>query len=99
VNATAEKWKKHYQMYDYVVKELPEVLKKADLGLDLSRVSLMGHSMGGVYEMRTKEATTTHVHRPRRSVALPQEPRDVQVRFCLFPCLVCPLYQWHHAPS
>ncbi|WVQ82715.1 S-formylglutathione hydrolase [Cryptococcus sp. DSM 104549] len=47
LNATAEKWKKHYNMYDLVVKELPEVLKEADLGLDLSRVSIMGHSMGG----------------------------------------------------
>jgi S-formylglutathione hydrolase len=32
LNATAEKWSK-YRMYDLVVKELPEVLKKADLGL------------------------------------------------------------------
>ena len=33
LNATAEKWKKHYNMYDLIVKELPEVLKEADLGL------------------------------------------------------------------
>ncbi|WWD17727.1 S-formylglutathione hydrolase [Kwoniella shandongensis] len=47
LNATSEKWKKHYNMYDLVVKELPEVLKEADLGLDFSRVSIFGHSMGG----------------------------------------------------
>ncbi|ODN81075.1 S-formylglutathione hydrolase [Cryptococcus amylolentus CBS 6039] len=47
INATNDKWKKHYNMYDLVVKELPEVLKEADLGLDFSRWSIMGHSMGG----------------------------------------------------
>ncbi|OCF33923.1 S-formylglutathione hydrolase [Kwoniella heveanensis CBS 569] len=47
INATAEKWKKHYNMYDLMVKELPAVLKEADLGLDFSRWSLFGHSMGG----------------------------------------------------
>ena len=33
MNATSDKWKKHYNMYDYIVKELPSVLKEADLGL------------------------------------------------------------------
>ncbi|WVW82476.1 S-formylglutathione hydrolase [Kwoniella bestiolae CBS 10118] len=47
LNATAEKWKKHYNMYDLVVKELPEEIKKADLGVDFSRWSIFGHSMGG----------------------------------------------------
>jgi S-formylglutathione hydrolase FrmB len=63
LNATAEKWKKHYNMYDLIVEEIPAVLKEADLGLvspleldfpdelteqDFSRVSIMGHSMGGM---------------------------------------------------
>ncbi|WVR06027.1 S-formylglutathione hydrolase [Kwoniella sp. DSM 27419] len=47
LNATADKWKKHYNMYDLVVKELPQVLKEADLGLDFDRCSIFGHSMGG----------------------------------------------------
>jgi len=33
LNATAEKYKKHYNMYNLIVKELPEVLKEANLGL------------------------------------------------------------------
>jgi S-formylglutathione hydrolase len=33
MDATAEKWKKHYNMYSLVVQELPAVLKEADLGL------------------------------------------------------------------
>jgi S-formylglutathione hydrolase len=37
-------------MYDLIVKELPAVLKEADLGLDTSRMSIMGHSMGGESE-------------------------------------------------
>lgn len=46
LNATEDKWKTHYNMYDYVVKELPELLVKS-LPVDPSRVSIMGHSMGG----------------------------------------------------
>jgi len=49
LTATDPKWRKHYNMYDLVVKELPAVLKKADLGLDISRMSIMGHSMGGTF--------------------------------------------------
>jgi len=37
LNATAEKWKKHYNMYDLVVEEIPAVLKEADLGLVCNR--------------------------------------------------------------
>lgn len=47
VNATQEPWKKHYQMYDYVTKELPAVLKASDLPIDTNNCSIMGHSMGG----------------------------------------------------
>jgi len=47
VNATKEPWSKHYKMYDHVVKELPEMLKKSGLPLDTSRMSITGHSMGG----------------------------------------------------
>lgn len=34
-------------MYDYVVKELPKVLSENFKQLDMSRVSISGHSMGG----------------------------------------------------
>jgi len=45
VNATQEPWKQHYQMYDYIVKELPELVERE---LPLSDVrSVSGHSMGG----------------------------------------------------
>ena len=33
LNATDPKYRKHYNMYDLIVKELPSVLKEADLGL------------------------------------------------------------------
>lgn len=48
VNATESPWATHYQMYDYVVQELPELLAEqfADT-LDLSREGIAGHSMGG----------------------------------------------------
>lgn len=34
-------------MYDYVVKELPALLKENFPQLDTSRASIFGHSMGG----------------------------------------------------
>ncbi|XP_021741053.1 S-formylglutathione hydrolase [Chenopodium quinoa] len=46
LNATQEKWK-NWRMYDYVVKELPELLKENFPQLDTTRASISGHSMGG----------------------------------------------------
>ncbi|MEM6449776.1 MAG: S-formylglutathione hydrolase [Cyanobacteria bacterium P01_D01_bin.105] len=45
VNATEAPWAKHYQMYDYVVNELPQLMKAT---FDVShRAGIFGHSMGG----------------------------------------------------
>jgi len=46
VNATQAPWNKHYHMYDYITKELPEVIN-ANFPVDANRTSIMGHSMGG----------------------------------------------------
>ncbi|GMH20175.1 hypothetical protein Nepgr_022016 [Nepenthes gracilis] len=46
LNATQEKWK-NWRMYDYVVKELPQVLSENCPQLDPTRASIFGHSMGG----------------------------------------------------
>src|SRR5690554_3670168 len=45
VNATQAPWAEHYQMYDYVVKELPALIEK-HLPVSDKR-SISGHSMGG----------------------------------------------------
>ncbi|MBS1302101.1 S-formylglutathione hydrolase [Loktanella sp. SALINAS62] len=45
VDATQDPWKKHYQMETYITRDLMTAL--ADFPLDLDRVSIMGHSMGG----------------------------------------------------
>ena len=45
VNATQEPWRNHYQMYDYVVKELPGLMESTFPIND--RRSISGHSMGG----------------------------------------------------
>lgn len=45
MNATQEPWRKHYQMYAYIVDELPGLLN--DLPVNTDRASIMGHSMGG----------------------------------------------------
>jgi S-formylglutathione hydrolase len=47
VNATQAPWNEHYQMYDYVRRELPQQLAHSDLPLDVQTCSIMGHSMGG----------------------------------------------------
>ncbi|KAL1405980.1 hypothetical protein Q8F55_007663 [Vanrija albida] len=47
IDATEEKWSKSYNMYSLITDELPAVLGAAGLGLDFSRWSITGHSMGG----------------------------------------------------
>lgn len=44
LNATTESYKENYNMYDYISKDLVEVLKN-DFGV--KRISISGHSMGG----------------------------------------------------
>lgn len=46
LNATQAPWNKNWKMYDYISKELPQVLS-ANLPIDISRSSITGHSMGG----------------------------------------------------
>ncbi len=45
VNATQEPWAEHYQMYDYIVEELPQLIN--DNFNTNGKQSIMGHSMGG----------------------------------------------------
>ena len=45
VNATQTPWSAHYQMYDYVTQELPELIEQS---FPVSKLkSISGHSMGG----------------------------------------------------
>ena len=46
VNATQKPWMPHYQMWDYITEDLPSMLQE-EFALDMSRQSIMGHSMGG----------------------------------------------------
>ena len=46
VNATQAPWSKNYQMYDYIVEELP-ALVEANFPVDHARCGIFGHSMGG----------------------------------------------------
>ncbi|MDT0593638.1 S-formylglutathione hydrolase [Glaciecola petra] len=45
LNASQQPWKTHYQMYDYVVSELPALIEKNFPVSDKKAIS--GHSMGG----------------------------------------------------
>ncbi|MBC8210324.1 MAG: S-formylglutathione hydrolase [Gammaproteobacteria bacterium] len=46
VNATQAPWAEHYQMYDYVTRELPALIEK-ELPVISGLKSITGHSMGG----------------------------------------------------
>lgn len=46
VNATEAPWSQHFHTYDYVVHELSKLIA-SEFPADLSRQSIMGHSMGG----------------------------------------------------
>lgn len=45
VNATQEPWAKHYQMYDYVTRELPQIIQ-GNFSVN-NKKAIAGHSMGG----------------------------------------------------
>lgn len=46
LNATVEPWAKNYQMYDYVVHELPTLIEH-NFPIQPDKRSIFGHSMGG----------------------------------------------------
>lgn len=46
LNATKKPWSKNFQMYDYVTRELPEIIFSEFPG-DAGRQGIFGHSMGG----------------------------------------------------
>jgi S-formylglutathione hydrolase len=46
VDATVEPWSRHYQMYSYVVDELPALMAK-NFKINPDRQGICGHSMGG----------------------------------------------------
>jgi len=46
VNATQAPWSKHYQMYDYIVKELPTLIE-SNFPVQAANRAITGHSMGG----------------------------------------------------
>ena len=46
VNATQDPWAAHFQMWDYITDELPDLIGK-NFAIDMDRQSITGHSMGG----------------------------------------------------
>lgn len=46
INATQEPWSQHFKMWDYVAKELPDLVAE-HFAIDPNRQSITGHSMGG----------------------------------------------------
>jgi S-formylglutathione hydrolase len=46
LNATHEKYRRYFNMHDYVAHELPEIIAK-NFSADINRMGISGHSMGG----------------------------------------------------
>ncbi|MEL7035022.1 MAG: S-formylglutathione hydrolase [Cyanobacteria bacterium J06592_8] len=46
INATEDPWKAHYQMYSYVVEELPQLIAE-NFSVLPNKQGIFGHSMGG----------------------------------------------------
>ncbi|MSR11895.1 MAG: S-formylglutathione hydrolase [Gammaproteobacteria bacterium] len=46
LNATESPWSRHYHMYDYIIRELPQLLY-ANFPIEPTRQAISGHSMGG----------------------------------------------------
>lgn len=46
MNATEKPWAPHFRMWDYIAEDLPSMLQE-NFPLDMTRQSIMGHSMGG----------------------------------------------------
>lgn len=46
LNATQEKYRRHFNMHDYVAHELPGLIAK-NFSADIARMGISGHSMGG----------------------------------------------------
>lgn len=46
VNATQNPWKPHFQMWDYIADELPNLIT-SNFAVDADRQAITGHSMGG----------------------------------------------------
>ena len=59
LDATQAPWAKHYRMYSYIARELPELVAKS-LPVDPARAGVFGHSMGG------HGALTIHLKHPDR---------------------------------
>lgn len=47
LNATREPWSRHFRMYDYIVDELPGLIRSHFPNIDSDRCGISGHSMGG----------------------------------------------------
>jgi S-formylglutathione hydrolase len=85
IDATADKWSKYYNMESFVTKELPSLLSKTGLPLDLKRTSVFGHSMVRWAAKCPLSTMLTHpsTGRPRRALALPEVPGSLPVRVSL----------------
>ena len=46
INATNDVWSKNYNMYDYIVKELTEIIDN-NFNFSKTQIGIFGHSMGG----------------------------------------------------
>ncbi len=58
LDATEAPWSSHYRMYSYITRELPALLNGHFPAIDMDRLGIFGHSMGG------HGALTIHLKNP-----------------------------------
>ncbi|KAH9082239.1 carbohydrate esterase family 1 protein [Lactarius deliciosus] len=69
LNATNPKYARHYNMRTHIQLEIPQILETAGLPIDLTRVSIFGHSMGGHGALCTYLASKTRQYRSASAFA------------------------------
>lgn len=74
VDATVEPWSRHYQMYSYVVEELPQLIATQFPAIP-NQIGIFSHSMGDMGRLSVLYATLNNIYRFLR--LLPLWPRCV----------------------
>jgi S-formylglutathione hydrolase len=69
LNATNPKYARHYNMSTHIQLEIPQILETAALPIDLTRMSIFGHSMGGHGALCTYLASKTRQYRSASAFA------------------------------
>jgi S-formylglutathione hydrolase len=81
VDATKDPWTKGYNMYTYIVEELPKALFASFQQLDSGKVSITGHSMGGHGALTIVCPNMWVTSACTNQIKVPTQSRQIQIVF------------------